>query len=121
MSHNMTLVTDLTVLHGRSFQFTECTPTGVAFTDNLTFNQDGTATIGAGTPGAETISAAEVTAVFSVAGWTEGTAPDTSNFKLRLYAHTAGGVTQYHIAEIGDEFSTGQSRFRYVGLWSPAP
>lgn len=115
MSHNMTRVTDLTVLHGRSFRLTLCTVTGL-FTDtqNLTFNANGTATYGL-----ETISAAAITAEFSDAGVTE---TDSSNYKLRLYAHTAGGVTQYHMVGTGDEFNgSGQPRLRYVYLLSPAP
>lgn len=117
VSNNMVPVTDLTVLHGLSFQLTECSSTGL-FTgpEVLTFNANGTATIRAGTPGAETISAADVTAAFSAAGLTD---PDTSNFKLRLYAYTAGGVTQYHIVEIGEEFvGAGQPKYQYVGLFS---
>lgn len=115
MSHNMRRVTDLTVLRGLSFRFTGCTSTGL-YTDttNLTFNADGSATYGTAT-----ISAAAITAEFSDAGLTEA---DTSNYKLRLYAHTVGGVTQYHMVGIVDEFvATGQPRFKYVYLISPAP
>gem|GEM_PF-6323608 len=112
VSHNMVRVTDLTVLSGRSFQFTECTGAGLSTgSEVVTFNANGTATVGT-----ETISAADVTAAFSAAGLTE---PGSSNFKLQLYAYTAGGVTQYHIVEVGDEFvGAGQPRYQYVGLFS---
>ncbi|MDP2162876.1 MAG: hypothetical protein Q8K21_01395 [Hydrogenophaga sp.] len=117
MSDNMTPVTDLTVLHGLSFQSIGCSDAGPDTSSAvITFNADGSATSDAGTSFAETISAADITPLFSPAGRTDY---DGSNYKLQVYAYTAGGVTQYHIVEIGDDAMTGDSaRIKYVGLFS---
>ncbi len=90
LSNNLTRVTDASVLRGKSFTLRDCggSPAGA-----LTFNADGTAT----DPDGGTISAADVAAISSEAGWnwTDGSA--TGNIKASTYSfNNSAGQTRYY-------------------------
>lgn len=113
ISGNMEQVTDLTLLRGKSFQFNECAGGTVEASDIVTFNEDGSALIDEGTATDFAMSAADVAAYFSEAGWSI----DGGTFKGRIFARTTSGEqAQYVIVDITDDSQPDGSRYKSVGL-----
>ncbi len=115
VSGNMVQVTDLAELRGKTFQYNECAGAAVLASDLFTFRDDGSALIDEGADADFAISAAEVAAYFSDAGWLI----DGGIFKGRVFAHTpSGGQKQYVIVDISDDVGDGSARVKTVALFT---
>ncbi len=101
VSHNMVAVPSnqaIAAISGKTFTATECdsgTPVSRAFT----VSSDGSIA-----DESDSVSAANLAAAFGAAGWDIG---DGASVKLSLYAYAVGGVTKYHIVEVGRDFLGG--------------
>lgn len=117
ISGNLVQVTDLAVLRGKSFQFNECAGGGVLASDVIAFNQDGSALLAESDDTDFVMTAADVTAYFSEAGWSI----DGGIFKGRAFVRTTStGQKEYVIADISDDLQDG-SRIKTVALFVEVP
>jgi hypothetical protein len=107
VSGNLTQVTDLTLLRGKSFTVNQCDGGSYAPADVVTVNPDGT-----GTYGVDSVTAADVTSLFSAGGLLI----DGTTEKLRAFRTVDG---DYVVVQITDDPSEPGGLTQKVSLFVP--
>ena len=111
LSANLTPVTNLAEINGKRFSLFNCTGTD----GKMTFNAAGDGAAYTSASDNQTIPAAVVAQWFSDAGVVE---TNGSGSKMRLYKHTAAGVSKYYILFIDKYSGGGVTNVGYLGLLS---
>ena len=111
ISSNLTRVTDLAELRGKTFLFKACANGTVENDGGIAFNADGSAQF-EDADGVVSFAASDVAAYFSEAGWSI----DGGVFKARAFSRTTSGVTKYVIVDISNDVLSNGSPDNAVSL-----
>ena len=111
LSANMTPVSNLAEINGLSFSQFNCTGTD----GKLKVNAAGDGFVYTSSAGSETTTAATFAQYATDAGRQNA---DGSNAKLRIFKHTASGVSKYYVLNIQKYSGGGVTNVGYLGLLS---